>query len=67
MVRHFIQGRVFAATYSEAIDKVIEHIRGMGHEPKGRSVRPYPCNTQHQSLIWWEFVTECDRKDGEEA
>ena len=58
MVRTFIQGRVFAPTYSEAVQSITLSIENRGYDLVGEA-NPYPCPVQYQDdTIWWEYQVE---------
>lgn len=61
--RLFLQGRVVAATQSEAIQLIEQAIRGKGYTPV--SIKPYPCPVQPYENVWWEYQTEVVEGDKE--
>ena len=58
-IRHFLQGRVFAETYEEAVERIEASVRDRGHEPV-RLCRAWPCLIQHHKKTWWEYMIEVE-------
>jgi len=62
MERLFLQGRVAANTYDQAVQLATEKIRAKGYEPV--NLKPYPCPVQPWPEVWWEWQCEVREYEG---
>ena len=60
MDKIFIQGRVFAPTFDEAVQEAIAALAKRNYKTVG-DVAPYPCLIQPKAdTVWWEYQCEIE-------
>lgn len=56
----YLQGRIAATTYEQAVEEVWRVVADTGCVPAGE-IKPWPCS-QTQGVIWWEYLVKIEKK-----